>query len=424
MASDNIFEEFKWRDVVFDYTNEADKFLTENKTTAYIGFDPTAESLHVGSLLPIMCLARLQKFGHTPIALVGGGTGMIGDPSGKTAERQLLTLEKIEENILGIRNQLSRFLDFDAPNNKAQILNNATWLRPITLMDFLRDIGKHFTTNYMRSKESVKKREEDGISFTEFSYMLLQGYDFYYLNEKFNCSIQMGGSDQWGNIVAGLDLISKKTNNKAFGLTFPLVTSSTGVKFGKTESGTIWLDKNLTSPYKFYQFWLNTADDDVIKYLKYFSWLDQAAIAELEQETKINPDKRIAQKVLAEEITITVHGEDLFNRAKAASQILFGGDMNGLTAEEIKDIFSDVPSSKFSFDEYESKSIGICDFLAKNQIIPSKAESRRLIDSGGIYFNNEKMPLSNAQITRENTIEGKYIVVRKGKKSFFLVEIV
>lgn len=350
----NIFEEFQWRDIVKDYTNEAEKHLAENQVTAYIGFDPTAASLHVGSLLPIMCLARLQKFGHIPIAIVGGGTGMIGDPSGKTAERQLLTLEKLEENLQGIKKQLSLFLDFNAKENPAQIINNADWLVPISMMEFLRDIGKHYTTNYMRAKDSVRKREEDGLSFTEFSYMLLQAYDYLVLHEKHNCTVQMGGSDQWGNIVAGIDLIGKKTGKQAYGLTFPLVTSSAGVKFGKTESGTIWLDASLTSPYKFYQFWLNTPDEDVIKYLKFFSWLDIKEINELASETKNNPAQRKAQQVLAEEITRTVHGNDALNKARSASQVLFGGGMEGISANEIKDIFDDVPSSSFSLAEIEA----------------------------------------------------------------------
>lgn len=310
----NIFEELQWRGVVKDYAGETEKHLAEDKRTAYIGFDPSAASLHVGSLLPIMCLARLQRFGHTPIAILGGGTGMIGDPSGKTVERQLLTYEKIQENLQGIKKQLAHFLDFDAAENPARLINNADWLMPLKLLEFLRDTGKHFTTNYMRSKESVKRREEEGISFTEFSYMLLQAYDYYVLHQDYGCTVQMGGSDQWGNIVAGIDLIRKKAGKPAYGLTFPLVTTSTGVKFGKTESGTIWLDANLTSPYKFYQFWLNTADADVIKYLKYFSWLDEAAIKELEAETAGNPEKRLAQAVLAEEVTTTVHGKDLLDR--------------------------------------------------------------------------------------------------------------
>ncbi len=418
----NIFQEFNWRGVVKDFANETEEHLANKKVTAYIGFDPSAASLHVGSLLPIMCLARLQKFGHTPIAIIGGGTGMIGDPSGKTVERQLLTHEKIQENLEGIKNQLAHFLDFEAKDNAARIINNADWLLPITLLDFLRDAGKHFTTNYMRSKESVKRREEDGISFTEFSYMLLQAYDYYILCQQHNCTLQMGGSDQWGNIVAGIDLIRKKTGKSAYGLTFPLVTSSTGVKFGKTESGTIWLDENLTSPYKFYQFWLNTADADVIRYLKYFSWLGEEEIKNLETETANNPEKRIAQQALAEEVTATVHGKDSLEKAKAASQILFGGDMTGLSASEIKDIFDDVPSSDFALSELE-KGVNITDFLAVTDVTPSKGEAKRLIENGGIYLNNKKVSETNLNVSKETSIEDKYIVVRKGKRNYYLINL-
>ncbi len=420
----DIFQELEWRGVVKDYANETEKHLAENKVTAYIGFDPSASSLHVGSLLPIMCLARLQRFGHTPIAILGGGTGMIGDPSGKTIERQLLTYEKIQENLQGIKKQLAHFLDFEAKDNPAQLINNADWLMPIKLLEFLRDVGKHFTTNYMRSKESVKRREEDGISFTEFSYMLLQAYDYYVLNKENDCTLQMGGSDQWGNIIAGIDLIRKKAGKSAYGLTFPLVTSSTGVKFGKTESGTIWLDADLTSPYKFYQFWLNTADTDVVKYLKYFSWLDEAGIKELENETENSPEKRLAQQVLAEEVTATVHGKESLDRAKFASQILFGaGDINALSASEIKDIFDDVPSADFALSELE-KGVNVTEFLAANQITSSKGEAKRLIESGGIYLNNEKVSETNLSVSKDFSIEGKYIVVRKGKKNYYLVNLI
>jgi tyrosyl-tRNA synthetase len=419
----NIFKEFEWRGVVKDYANETEKHLAENKVSVYIGFDPSASSLHVGSLLPIMCLARLQRFGHTPIAILGGGTGMIGDPSGKTVERQLLTYEKIQENLEGIRKQLAHFLDFDAKDNPALLINNADWLMPIALLDFLRDIGKHFTTNYMRGKESVKRREEEGISFTEFSYMLLQAYDYYVLHKEHNCTVQMGGSDQWGNIVAGIDLIRRKSGASAYGLTFPLVTSSTGVKFGKTESGTIWLDPELTSPYKFYQFWLNTADADVIRYLKYFSWRGEEEIKALEAETKNNPEQRIAQQALAEEVTATVHGKDALERAKVASQILFGGDMTGLSAAEIKDIFDDVPSSNFALSELE-KGVNITEFMALNQITSSKGEAKRLIESGGVYLNNKKVSETNMNVSKDFSIDDKYIVVRKGKKNYYLVDLI
>ena len=420
----SIFQEFKWRGVLNDYTNETEEYLAVNKVTAYIGFDPTASSLHVGSLLPIMCLARLQKYGHKPLAIVGGGTGMIGDPSGKIQERRLLSREKIEENLLGIKSQLALFLDFSAGINSANIINNAEWLLSLSMMDFLRDVGKYFTINYMRSKDSVKKREEEGISFTEFSYMLLQAYDFYILCEKYNCTLQMGGSDQWGNIIAGIDLIGKKTGKQAYGLTFPLVTSSTGIKFGKTESGTIWLDPNLTSPYRFYQFWLNTSDDDVIRYLKYFSWLTENEIKKLEDGTIQNPEKRVAQHVLAEEMTKMVHGVELLNRAKIASDILFGGDVYALSSNEIKDIFSDVPSSNFLFTEISRNTISIIDLLFAADIVASKGEGRRVIENGGIYVNNIKITHAELIISPNHAIEDKYIVIRKGKKNFHLINLI
>jgi tyrosyl-tRNA synthetase len=420
----NIFKEFEWRGVVKDFSNETEKHLAGNKVTAYIGFDPSAASLHVGSLLPIMCLARLQKFGHTPIAILGGGTGMIGDPSGKTVERQLLTNEKIQENLEGIRKQLAHFLDFDSKENPALLINNADWLLPVKLLDFLRDVGKYFTTNYMRSKESVKRREEDGISFTEFSYMLLQAYDYYVLCRDNDCTLQMGGSDQWGNILAGTDLIRKKLERSAYGLTFPLVTSSTGVKFGKTESGTVWLDPELTSPYKFYQFWLNTADDDVIRYLKYFSWLDKEAIGDLERKTLDEPEKRAGQLALAEEITATVHGQAKLERARLASQTLFGGDMSNLTPEEIRDIFDDVPSSDFALSELETGQTAVIDFLVRNQVTASKGEAKRLLENGGIYLNNVKVSGTNTIVSTSSSIANKYIVIRKGKKNYYLINLV
>src|SRR5579864_4490397 len=337
----NVFEEFQWRGMLYDASEGLEEALKSQSMTAYIGFDPTAASLHVGSLLPIMGLVRLQQYGHTPIALVGGGTGMIGDPSGKTLERQLLSKEQIEHNIEGIREQLSHFLDFEAKTNPAMLLNNADWLAPLSLVDFLRDIGKHFTVNYMLAKESVKRRYEsgDGISFTEFSYILLQAYDFLVLHDRYGCTLQMGGSDQWGNIVAGTELIRKLRGEsgegggpagrggrggRGYGLVFPLVTSSAGIKFGKSEAGSVWLDANLTSPYRFYQYWINTDDRDVVKYLKFFTMFNQHEIAELEAAVETAPEKREAQRCLAEDVTRRVHGEHELRKAIKASQVLFG----------------------------------------------------------------------------------------------------
>src|SRR5436190_697916 len=340
----SLFDEFKWRGIVQDHTPELPALLATVKLTGYIGFDPSAPSLHVGSLLPIMCLARFQRFGHTPIAIAGGGTGLIGDPSGKTQERQLLTNEQVAQNLEGIKQQLSRFLDFNAPGNAAKIINNADWLAPISLMEFLRDVGKHFTVNYLLAKESVKRRldTEDGMSFTEFSYSLLQAYDYFVLHERFGCLLQMGGSDQWGNILAGIDLIRRLRGVRAHGMVFPLVTSSTGVKFGKTEAGAVWLDPNLTSAYRFYQFWINTDDKDVVPYLKYFTWLSQEEIAALEESVRTEPHTRNAQRELARQVTAMVHGETELAKAVRASEVLFGKEIAGLSASDVMDIFADV----------------------------------------------------------------------------------
>src|SRR6184192_1377008 len=313
----NIYDEFQWRGMLYEATPELREVLVKDKVTAYIGFDPSAPSLHVGSLLPVMGLARLQKFVHTPIAIAGGGTGLIGDPSGKTKERQLLTHEQVEANLEGLKKQLSRFLDFNATDNPARIVNNAEWLAPITMMEFLRDVGKYFTVNNLIGKEAIKRRleSEEGISFTEFSYPLLQAYDYLVLHDRYKCTLQMGGSDQWGNIIAGIDLIRRLRSAKAHGLVFPLVTTSSGVKFGKTEAGAVWLDAKLTSPYRFYQFWLNTDDRDVIVYLKFFTWLSNEDIDQLEQTVKSSPENREAQRKLAREVTAMLHGESELEKA-------------------------------------------------------------------------------------------------------------
>src|SRR5882724_9030013 len=325
----NLFDELKWRGMMSEATEGLAAAFATGRVTAYIGFDPTASSLHVGSLLTVMGLARLQRFGHTPIAIVGGGTGMIGDPSGKSQERVLLSTEQIDENVAGVRQQLERFLDFGTAPNAARIVNNADWLATIDLVSFLRDAGKHFTVNYMMQKESVSRRleSEDGISFTEFSYLVLQAYDFLQLFDRHGCTLQMGGSDQWGNITAGIDLIRKVRAKKAHGLVWPLMKTASGGKFGKTEAGTVWLDSARTSPFKFYQFWLNTDDRDVISYLKYFTFLDRATIEALESATGSAPEKREAQHVLAREVTGLVHGSDQVARAGHASSLLFGEDI-------------------------------------------------------------------------------------------------
>lgn len=421
-----VFDEFKWRGMVYDSTEGLDEVLASEKVTTYIGFDPSAASLHVGSLLPVMALARLQRHGHTPIAIVGGGTGLIGDPSGKTQERLLLTREQVELNLQGIKNQLSRFLDFESKTNRAVIINNADWLTTIPLMDFLRDIGKHFTVNYMLAKESVSRRldQEQGISFTEFSYMLLQAYDFLVLYDRHKCTVQMGGSDQWGNILAGIELIRRLRRARAHGMVFPLVTSSTGVKFGKTESGTIWLDENLTSPFHFYQFWLNTDDQDVITYLKYFTWLTEDGIGELEEKVRTAPEKREAQKTLAGEVTRMLHGETALAKAEQASRILFGEEISQLKVEDILDIFSDVPSTELEKGALEGEGLPLSELLVKSGLATSKADARRLIQGGGVYLNNVRVTREQERVLLASAIEGQILVLRKGQKQYHLVRVV
>ena len=422
----NVFEEFKWRGMLYDASEGLEEALTNHSITGYIGFDPTAASLHVGSLLPIMGLVRLQQYGHTPIALVGGGTGMIGDPSGKTQERQLLSKEQIEHNLEGVKAQLSLFLDFETKTNRALLINNADWLAPVRLVDFLRDVGKHFTVNYMLAKESVKRRfeEGDGISFTEFSYMLLQSYDFLVLYDRFGCTLQMGGSDQWGNIVAGTELIRKMRGAKGYGLVFPLVATSAGIKFGKTEAGSVWLDPNLTSPYRFYQFWINTDDSDVVKYLKFFTMLDQQAIAELEHAVAVSPEKREAQKRLAQEVTLTVHGESNLRKAVQASRVLFGGEIADLSTSDVLDIFAEVPSSNIPRDTFEGDGLSLVDLVISCGFATSKGAARRLIEAGGIYINNRRVSDVQATIGLSALIEGQYLVLRKGSREYHLVRVV
>jgi tyrosyl-tRNA synthetase len=413
--------------MVYDVTEGLAELFATQSLTAYIGFDPTASSLHAGSLLTVMGLARLQRYGHTPIAIVGGGTGMIGDPSGKSQERVLLSSASIDENVAGVRAQLERFLDFGAVGNAAKIVNNAEWLGTIDLLSFLRDAGKHFTVNYMLQKESVSRRleSEDGISFTEFSYLLLQAYDYVQLFDRYGCTVQMGGSDQWGNITAGIDLIRKVRAKKAHGLVWPLMKTSAGTKFGKTESGTIWLDANRTSPFKFYQFWLNTDDADVIAYLKYFTFLDRAAIESLETVTRTAPEKREAQRVLAREVTTMVHGAEHVTRAEHASSVLFGEDIATLSADQVLAVFSDVPSSELIASAFDGAGMSVVDLLADPavKLAPSKSEARRLVQSGGVYVNNRRASDVQMRLTRDQAIDGVLFVVRKGQKQNHVIRL-
>jgi tyrosyl-tRNA synthetase len=422
----NLYDEFSWRGMVYDATEGLADVFGRERVTAYIGFDPTASSLHVGSLLPVMALARLQRFGHKAIGLVGGGTGMIGDPSGKSQERTLLSLDQINENLTGLRQQLARFLDFDSATNPARVVNNADWLATFDLLGFLRDTGKYFTVNYMLQKESVNRRleSEDGISYTEFSYLLLQARDFLELFDRYGCTLQMGGSDQWGNITAGIDLVRKLRATKAHGLVMPLVTTASGVKFGKTEAGTIWLDPARTSPFRFYQFWLNTDDRDVIPYLKYFTFLDRDAVTSLESATQAAAEKREAQRVLAREVTALVHGPAQVARAEHASSLLFSEDIAKLDVKDVLAVFEDVPSTELSADALGGDGIGIVDLIARVQLAASKSDARRLVQSGGVYVNNRRTGDPQARLTLEQTIGGRVIVLRRGSKQQHLVKIV
>ncbi len=422
----HLLDEYHWRGMIQDLTEGANEAFAGGPLTAYIGFDPTASSLHVGSLLPIMGLVHLQRSGHHPIAVVGGGTGLIGDPSGKAQERQLLTRDQVAENLEGIRGQLEHFLDFGVEANPARMVNNLDWLGELRTVDFLRDVGKHFSVNALLRKESIRRRledEEGGLSYTEFTYVLMQAFDFLTLYDRHRCTVQMGGSDQWGNITAGIDLIRRMRGGRAFGVVFPLVTSETGVKFGKTETGTIWLDPARTSPYRFYQFWLNTDDSDVGRFLRYFTLLDRARVAELEAEMAERPHERGAQRALAEEVTGRVHGETGLARARQATQVLFGGALEGLGGDEIADIFADVPSSELPRQALEGEGASIVDILTGAGVASSRGDARRSIQGGGVYVNNVRVEDGDGRVAVGQALEGRFLVLRKGKKSYHLVKL-
>jgi len=422
----NPLEELRWRGMVQDLTEGADQALSQEPRTAYIGFDPTASSFHVGNLLTIMGLVHFQRAGHSPIGLVGGGTGLIGDPSGKTQERQLLSKERAAENLAGIRAQLEHFLDFEVESNPARMVNNLDWLGELKMVDFLRDVGKHFSVNALMRKESVRRRleeEEGGISYTEFSYALMQSYDYLVLNERFGCTVQMGGSDQWGNITAGIDLIRRVRGERVFGVVFPLLTTSSGTKFGKTETGAVWLDPEKTSPYRFYQFWLNTEDTDAISYLKFFTLLDSDSVEELAAALAERPHERAAQRALAEDVTRRVHGETGLARAQQATQVLFGGALEGLSGEEVADIFSDVPSSARPSQDLQGEGVPILEFLSEAGVASSKGDARRSIQGGGVYINNVRIEDPEKRVTLSDVLDGGFLVVRKGKKNYHLTRI-
>lgn len=422
----NFVEELRWRGMIQDIMPGTEELLARETTTAYVGIDPTADSLHIGHLVSVMMLKHLQLKGHRPIALIGGATGMIGDPSGKSEERKLLDEETLRHNEKCIKEQLLRFLDFDEKcSNKAILVNNYDWTSQYSLLAFLREIGKHLTINYMMAKDSVQKRLETGLSFTEFSYQLLQAYDFLYLYQHYNCRLQMGGSDQWGNITSGTELIRRKTGGEAFALTCPLITKADGGKFGKTEEGNIWLDARYTSPYKFYQFWLNVSDADAEKYIRIFTLLGKEEIDELIEKHHSEPHKRILQQRLAREITVFVHSEEDYRSAAEASQILFGGNpvsnLENISEKTFLEAMEGVPTYKADAGVLR-KGVDITGLLAEmTNVFPSKAECRRMIQGGGLSLNKTKVIDDKMMITEEFLIKNKFILVQKGKKNYSLI---
>ncbi|HCZ4076228.1 TPA: tyrosine--tRNA ligase [Staphylococcus aureus] len=413
-----LIEDLKWRGLIYQQTDEQaiEDLLNKEQVTLYCGADPTADSLHIGHLLPFLTLRRFQEHGHRPIVLIGGGTGMIGDPSGKSEERVLQTEEQVDKNIEGISKQMHNIFEFGTDHG-AVLVNNRDWLGQISLISFLRDYGKHVGVNYMLGKDSIQSRLEHGISYTEFTYTILQAIDFGHLNRELNCKIQVGGSDQWGNITSGIELMRRMYGQTdAYGLTIPLVTKSDGKKFGKSESGAVWLDAEKTSPYEFYQFWINQSDEDVIKFLKYFTFLGKEEIDRLEQSKNEAPHLREAQKTLAEEVTKFIHGEDALNDAIRISQALFSGDLKSLSAKELKDGFKDVPQVTLSND-----TTNIVEVLIETGISPSKRQAREDVNNGAIYINGERQQDVNYALAPEDKIDGEFTIIRRGKKKYFMV---
>ena len=425
----SILDELTWRGLINDCTDSealAER-LNKGPIVLYCGFDPTSESLHVGNLVPLIALRRFQDKGHIPVALAGGATGAIGDPSGKSAERTLLTRETLQENITAVKTQLGKLLDFDTSSNPARLLDNADWTENVTLLDFLRDIGKHFTVNNMVAKESVRARMEDrdvGISYTEFSYMLLQAFDFYHLKKEHECELQIGGSDQWGNITAGIELTRRKLNATVFGLTLPLITNTDGTKFGKTEAGAVWLDSARTSIYKFYQFWIRTDDRDVIRYLKYFTFLSRDQITELEKSHTENPGTREAHTALAIAMTDLIHGQNATKETQQASQILFGGGLEGIGENTFNEIVGEIPTVEIEKSKLEGEGMPILELYVASGLCQSNGQARKDLQGGGLNLNNERQSDPKQKITTDSLLFGKHLLLRKGKRNYTVISAV
>lgn len=428
LSTKNMFEDMQWSGLIQDATPNAEAMLQEQRVTGYIGIDPTADSLHVGHLMVIKPLEMLQRCGHRPIAVVGGATGLIGDPSGKAAERTLLTAEQVAHNLAGIQAQLANFFDFGtgglASEQQALIVDNAEWFRNMSVLEFLRDVGKHFPVSQMLARESVNKRmaREDALSFTEFAYQPMQAYDFLVLNRRYGCTLQMGGSDQWGNITAGIDLIRRVTGQRVAGIVFPLLTNGDGTKFGKSEAGTIWLDARRTSPFQFYQFWFNVDDGDVIRYLKLFTWLDRAEVAELAEGVQSAPERREAQRVLAREMTSKVHGASALARAERAAAALFNGDLSELDERTLGEVFQDAPSRPLP-QAMLVEGCALPDLLVHSGLAASRGEARRLVVGGGVYLNNRRVVDPGWQLERSDALAGGMFVIRRGRRDHVLLQL-
>jgi tyrosyl-tRNA synthetase len=416
----HVLDELGWRGLIHQYTEGLEESLSAGPVSAYCGFDPSAPSLHVGSLVPVMGLVHLQRAGHRPIALVGAGTGMIGDPSGKRTERQLMTPDMVEANAAQIHNQLERFLDFTGPA-AARMRNNAEWLLPLSAIGFMRDVGKHFTVNYMMQKEAVKARLDEGISYTEFSYMLLQAYDYLELHRREGATLQVGGSDQWGNITAGIELIRKVAGVQAHALTYPLLATASGAKFGKTEAGAVWLDANLTSSYRFFQFWINVDDRDVGKFLRYFTLLPRKTIEALDGETAEHPEQRAAQQALARDVTARVHGEEAARVAGEVSALLFGkADPKSLSGKALQALAEEVPFVRVSSD---GAGIDVLELFATAKLVASKGAARRLLEQGGLYINGDRLSASDKTVGKDRLLTGGHLLLRKGAREYALVKV-